>query len=72
MKTEKIAPWVFFCIAMLVFVIFILLTFTITSVLASSYTQSAEGKDYSLQAASSSYLPLMHRAAGKDSHHRRP
>jgi len=65
MKNERIAPWVFFCIAALVFVIFILLTITITSVMASSYTPQAESKDYSLQAASINYLPIMNRAPAK-------
>lgn len=65
MKTEKIAPWVFFSIAALVFVIFILLTVTITSVLASSYNLQVESKDFSMQASSTSYLPLLHRAPAK-------
>ena len=65
MKSERIAPWVFFCIATLVFVIFILLTITITSVMASSYTPCAESKDYSLQAAATNYLPIVNRAPAK-------
>ena len=65
MKSERIAPWVFFCIAALVFVIFILLTITITSVMASSYTPQVESKDFSPQAVITNYLPIINSAPAK-------
>jgi hypothetical protein len=65
MKTERIAPWVFFSGAVLVFVMFILVSAKITSVLASSSTLIAEGNASSAQGLISSYLPLLHKAPAK-------
>jgi hypothetical protein len=65
MKTDRIAPWVFFSAAVLMFVMFILVTAKITSVLASSYTPIAEGKTYSPQDAEFHFLPILNRAPAR-------
>ncbi len=59
MKTERIPPWVFFSAAMLVFVIFILVTAKITSVLASSFTPLTVDKIISPVDTTSSFLPIL-------------
>ena len=59
MKTDKIAPWVFFCIAMLVFVILILLTCHDHFGVGILTILSLKVRLYSLQVTSSS-LPSAH------------
>jgi hypothetical protein len=61
MNTERIAPRVFFSAAILVFVLVILVTAKITSVMASSFSFS-QGKAFSPQADLNTYLPILHRA----------
>jgi hypothetical protein len=62
MKVYRIAPWVFFSAAILVFVMFILVTAKITSVMASSSSPLAEGKTFFPQATTSSFIPFVSRA----------
>ena len=59
MKVYRFAPWIFYCAAILVFVMVILASAKITSVLASSPNFRAEGKVFSFQDDESSYLPLV-------------
>lgn len=61
MNTERIAPRVFFSAAILVFVLVILVTAKITSVMASSFSFT-HGKVFSPQADGNIYLPVLHRA----------
>jgi hypothetical protein len=64
MNTDRIAPRVFFCAAVLLFVTLILVTAKITSVMASSFS-FAESKTFTPQASGGIYLPLLHRAPEK-------
>jgi hypothetical protein len=65
MKADRIAPWVFFSAAMLIFVMFILVSAKITSVLASSYTLLAQSKASSAQYSSFIYLPILNKAPAR-------
>jgi hypothetical protein len=62
MKTDRIAPWVFFSAAILVFALFILVTAKITSVLASSTNLLTGGNIFSPQATQSIFLPVLNKA----------
>lgn len=64
MSTDRIAPRVFFCAAVMLFVLVILVTAKITSVMASSFS-FAQGKSFSPQADGGIFLPLLHRAPAK-------
>ncbi len=65
MKTDRIPPWVFFSIAVLLFVMFILVTVKITSAVASSPFQFTIGQTFSPQDTQFSYLPMLSKAPGE-------
>ena len=65
MKVDRIAPHVFFSAAILIFVMFILVTAKMTSVLASSSTLFAEGKTLSPQDTTTIFLPILNKAPGR-------
>jgi hypothetical protein len=59
MKTERIAPWIFFTIAILIFVVVILASARITMVMASSPGLLPEKKTFSLQDTHYIFLPFL-------------
>jgi hypothetical protein len=62
MKTERFAPWVFGCVALLIFVLVIMASAGLTSVLAASADFSAINKLFHPQEAYTSFLPVLSRA----------
>jgi hypothetical protein len=62
MKTNRFEPWVFFSAAILLFVMLILATAKITSVLASSSPFLSVAKSFSAQDTISSFFPILNRA----------
>jgi len=65
MKNFRIAPWVYYVAAILVFLMIILVSAKLTSVLASPTMLLAEGKSFAPQDEEFSYLPILNKAPAR-------
>ena len=62
MKTFRTSPWIYYLAAILVFVLVVLISARITTVLASSPVGLDTGKSINLQGEQFSFLPLLNKA----------